>query len=247
MPPNDKPLTGIAAFEAAKAKIKGEVVENKEIVKKEIESAMVELESLHALSKVGMSHVDPADIRPASVLLVQKLSDMAELVDTEGSQPKVGQFFDTGMRQIHDNFDCYVVFAKKGFYVDRRKPEDGKKPMYTIVGVMKDSMQMFGMLLRSSASYSLNSLFSSAVTQNYPMFVFNIHVESKELKNDQGSWFIPVFRVREKETNGTILGELQNIAGRFDAKADSVDLAGAEDALTNGYSSEEPPIPSSPF
>lgn len=205
---------------ADKLKAEAEAEKTAEVAEKAL--ATVELKSLHSMAKVGMSHVDPADIRPPSVLLVQKLSDLNEMTDIEGKQPKVGQFFDTGNRKIMDSFDCFVVFAKKEMYTDRRKPEDGLKPRYIMVGAMKDSMKMFGMILRSSASYALNSLFTVANYQNYPMFVFNVHVEAKELKNDQGSWYIPVFRVGAIEEDSVFLTELVKIAKKFDAKADSV-------------------------
>jgi hypothetical protein len=197
------------------------------------QNALVELESLRSMAKIGMSHVDMGDIRPPQIVLVQKMSDIESLTDTEGKTPKFGQFFDTGKRKIMDSFDCYVVFAKKSTWMDRRKPEKGPQPMYTMIGVMKEDMSVFGMMLRSSAQYSLNNLFSSAVSQNYPMFVFNAHVEVKELSNDQGKWWIPVFRVGKIEQDAEILGNLIKLAKRFDSQAETISLD--EDAPKNAY------------
>ena len=216
--------TGKTAFKEAGEKLKSEVNGQKELAKKEENAALASLAELKGMSRIGMSHVDPGDIRPANVLLIQKLSDTAELTDFEGNKPNVGQFFDTGRRVIMDSFDCYVVFAKKGTYVDRRKPEEGNKPMYSMIGVMKEDMKMFGMILRSSASYSLSNLFSTAVSQEVPMFAFNIHVEQKELTNKDGSWFVPVFRVGQVESDREAIDNLFNVAKRFDSQADKVTL-----------------------
>ncbi len=195
------------------------------------QGALMTLESLRSMAGVGMSHVDKSDIRPPQILLVQKLSDLDQMVDLNGNRPTYGQFFDTGARQIiSDGFDCYVVFAKKGYYSDRRNPEKGQLEQYIMIGVMKETQRIFGMSLRSSARFGLNALFSTAIDQGYPMFAFNIHVETKELQNDNGKWMLPVFRVGELEKDPVMLGFLAGTARKFDSQADVIDVDQEEDA-----------------
>jgi len=236
-----KDTSGLDAARETAQRLEGE---SREAKLASTSQAVVALDELRKLKTIGMSYVDPADVRPPNILLVQKLSDLTELVDITDNTPKLGQFFDTGKRMIYDSFDCYFVFAKKGTYIDRRKPEEGNKPKYQVVGVMKSDMGMFGMLLRSSASYSLNNLFSVAVNQELPMFVFNCHVEQKELQNNDGKWFIPVVRIGQVETDPKIVSRLIEIAKRFDAQAASVNLeapsTGVEDAPDQDIDGEFP-------
>lgn len=216
--------SGTEAFQAAGAKLKADVAAKKAAEEEGKQTALVALESLRSMAGMGMSHVDKADIRPPQVLLVQKSSNLDEMVDITGAKPSFGQFFDTGARKIMDSFDCYVVFAKKGTWVSRRKPELGEQDQYSMIGVMKESRRVFGMLLRSSARFALNNLFSTAIDQRYPMFAFNVHVETKKLSNNEGEWVVPVFRVGQLEADGEMLSYLMNVAKQFDSQADKINL-----------------------
>lgn len=203
-----------------KAQVDAQAIETKEIQ----EVALVELNSLRKMANVGMSYVDKGDIRPSQILLVQKSSNLDEMVDLNGNKPSFGQMFDTGSREIMNTFDCYVVFAKKGTWLDKRHPERGNQDQYSMICTLKDGLSIRGMLLRGSARFALNNLFSTAIDQKYPMFVFNIHVETKKLSNNDGEWVVPVFRVGQLETNPAVLGGLMKIAKQFDSKAEEVTL-----------------------
>jgi len=233
--------TGYEKAKAMAEKLKAET-EAKEVAEQEQkEVALVALDSLKSMSRLGMSHIDMADVRPSQILIVQKSSDLEALTDIEGKTPELGKFFDTGKRISFSEFDCYVLFAKKSTWIDKRKPEKGEQPMYTMIGVNKTDLTpqgIFGMMLRSSARYSLNNLFSVAVTQGYPMFAFNVHVEIKELQNDQGKWWIPVFRPGQLETDNKVLGTLMMLAKRFDSNAEGVELD--EDQVLNAMEGEKP-------
>ncbi|MBP9819393.1 hypothetical protein KBC79_01505 [Candidatus Woesebacteria bacterium] len=219
---------GLAAFQETGNKLKQEVEAEKAIVEEQRTQVLASLESLRGLAGIGMSHVDKADIRPPQVLVVQKSSNLDEMVDINGKKPSFGQFFNTGSREIMDEFDCYVILAKKGFWTDRRKPEEGQKEMYTMIGVMQGSMRIFGMMLRRSSRYALNNLFSVAIDQKYPMFAFNVHVEVKKLSNADGEWVVPVFRIGQLEQDAEILGQLMDVAKQFDQQADKIDLTEVE-------------------
>jgi hypothetical protein len=174
---------------------------------------------LEANAKLGMSKVDPADIRPPQILLVQKSSDIGALADKQGHTPNVGQFFHTGRNEIMDTFGCYFLYAEKSRYHDRRKPEEPEKDQYKALGVMADDFSLFGMTFRSSALYTLSRLFSSAVSQKKPMYCFLCIMEAKMLTGEKGDWFIPVLRISGVEANAERLIFLEDLARSIDTRS----------------------------
>lgn len=171
---------------------------------------------LQTMAGMGMSGVDPADIRPPQIILTQKSSDFSLLVDKKGEVAKTGQFFHTGKREIYEEFDCYFLWANKSKYIDRRKEDQPELEQYQVVGVLKEDQSLFGMTLRSSAMNVLSSLFSAAVSQKMPMFVYNCHMETKTLSNDKGEWTIPVCRVGEVERDQGVIDDLYSLTKKFD-------------------------------
>ena len=129
-----------------------------------------------------MSKVDPLDIRPPTVLLVQALSDKTEMVNKNGKEAKDGQFFHTGKKKVWDTFDCYILFASKGTYIDRRKPDEGEKDKYSAIGILKEDIEetpplFFGMSFKVSSLFALSPLFQAVQSQHAPMFSFNVTFE----------------------------------------------------------------------
>jgi len=179
---------------------------------------------------MGMKGVDPADVRPPQIILVQKSSDLEALVDQQGKHPKIGQFFHTGLGKIMDRFDCFFLMAQKGTYVDRRKEGNPTLDQYTAIGLMADDMSVFGMHFRSSALYALSKLFTAVVGQQRPMFSIMVTMGVKELKGDKGTWLIPVIENWKPIEEGDVLIELEQVAQKFDKP---VEKAGTEE--------EEPP------
>jgi|SRR3990167_1860775 len=173
-------------------------------------------------SMTGMSKVDMADIRPPQILLIQKSSELADFVDTQGNQPKVGQFFHTGKMEILDSFECYFLFAAKGKYVNKIKPEEGEKDQYRTIGASADDLSTFGMVFRSSALFCLSGLFTASLSQKRPMFSIRVKIETKTLENEKGKWFVPVCRIQEPEQDFDKLKVLAEIAKRYDRKADVI-------------------------
>ena len=87
-------------------RIAGEVnkeVKSEEAQIKQGEQALAELpkDFLQNMSGVGMRNVDPMDIRPPMCLLVQKISNISEMVTAENVKPEPGQFFHTGKNEIY--------------------------------------------------------------------------------------------------------------------------------------------------
>lgn len=206
-----------------------------ETKKKEEKSLVIYDEKrLEANAKLGMSKVDPIDIRPPQILLVQKSSIIDTFVDKSGKHPRVGQFFHTGRNEILDSFGCFFLFAAKSKYIDRRKPEEGEKSQYKALGVMADDYSLFGMTFRSSALFTLSRLFSSAVSQKRPMFFFLCRLETKMLTGEKGDWFVPVLRIIGNEENPEKLIFLEEMARSFDQRAKEeipIDLDEVDEAL----------------
>jgi len=194
--------------------------ETKDKEKKEI--VLYNKEYLQSQQGVGMSRVDPKDIRPPEVRLIQKSSDFTSFVDSKGKVPITGQFFHNGRLEIFDTFECYLIFAAKSVYIDKRKPEEGEKEQYRAIGVMADDFSLFGMVFRSSALHTLSPLFTATVAGKRPMYSIKARFETKELQGEKGTWRIPVLRIVGFEEDPKKLKELEEMALRYDLNADKI-------------------------
>jgi hypothetical protein len=177
---------------------------------------------LKKVQNIGMSKVDPADIRPPSILLVQKSSDLSLFQDVTGNQPKIGQYFDTGKLEIMDSFEAYILLAAKSKYVDKIKPEEGEKDQYKAIGMRAEDLSLFQITFKSSSLYTLSGLFTTTVASKRPMFSIKVKFETKELKNEKGSWIIPVLRIIGSEEDIEKLKELERNATMLDLKAEEI-------------------------
>jgi len=194
--------------------------ETKEEKKKEL--VLYNKEYLQGQQGVGMSRVDPKDIRPPEVRLIQKSSDFNSFADSHGKVPITGQFFHNGRLEIFDSFECYLIFAAKSTYIDKRKPEEGEKEQYRVIGAMADDSTLFGMVFRSSSLYTLSPLFTATVAGKRPMYSIKVKFETKELQGEKGTWRIPVLRIIGFEEDSKKLRELEEMALRYDSQADKI-------------------------
>ena len=178
---------------------------------------------LQDVSALGMRGVDPLDIRPPQILLIQASSAAEDFKTPSGQNPKVGQFFHTGRNEIMDTFECFFLLASKGEYTDRNKNPPEQREQYRTIGCMTDDFKPFMMNFRSSAMYALSPLFTAAASNGRPMFSIRAKIETKELQNSQGKkWRIPVVRVVENEKDQTILNTLYNLALGYDKNTTEV-------------------------
>lgn len=177
-------------------------------------------ESLRNIAGMGMKKVDPKDIRPPQILLIQKTSDLSLMTDKGGKIPQIGQFYHTGKREVYDAFDCNILFAAKGTFVNKNR--DGELwDQYLALGSMLDKT-LFGMSFRSTALYALSSLFSAAKSQQVPMFAFKIKIETKLIKGEKGEWFVPVVRVGEIVSDPEHFDYLYSLAKDLDTQGEAV-------------------------
>ena len=179
-------------------------------------------EYLRQNKNVGMSKVDPIDIRPPEIRLIQKSSELADFKDKNGKQAKIGQFFHTGKMEIYDTFTAYILFAGKGMYTDKRKPEEGKKSQYKAIGALGDDFTIFGLTLRSSYLFALSPLFTATVSLNRPMYSIKVKWENKKLSNDKGEWYIPICRILGEEKDPVKLAVLSGLANDLDQKTSKI-------------------------
>ena len=210
------------AKKLAEEKRKEELAEDvKEVMGgEEIKDLVVTPEYLQKISGVGMSKVDPLDIRPPQVLLVQRSSTIEEMVDFSGKQAEVGQYFHTGKREIYEDFECYFIFAAKGEYVDKRKPDKPVLPKYSALGAMADDLSLFGMTFKATYLNALSSLWTASQSQHAPMFAFKVKMETKKLEGNKGAWYVPVCRVGEMVKDNDTFSTLYDLAVRFDRQAE---------------------------
>ena len=171
---------------------------------------------------VGMRGVDPMDIRPPQILLLQKPSDLTQFIDGKGRQAKVGQFFHTAKMEIYDSFECYFLFAAKSKYINKHKPQEGEKDQYKAIGVLASDFSLFGETFRSSALFTLSRLFSAVKAQKRPMYSFLVKIETKMLSGKKGDWFVPVLRILKEEADAGKLVLLEDQAKALDMRTEEL-------------------------
>ena len=198
------------------------------------EKALAELppDFLKNISGVGMKNVDPMDIKPPMCLLVQKISNISEMVTLDAKSPRPGQFFHTGKNEIYDYVECAVVYAAKSKYIDKNHPEKGLQDQYKALAVSLDDFKVFGLLFRSSAQYALSPLFSKAASSNRPMFSFQIRIDSKLLVNAKNQeYFVPVVKIDQLISDQKMLQDLYKIAKKFDRDVQTTNIEDEEEEI----------------
>jgi len=191
-------------------------------VKSEIKkSAMLDLKKL---ASVGMQKVDPLDVKPPRVILVQNIKDKSELKDKSGKECPEGQFFNDGNNEIFEKLDCYILYASKGTHVNKRHLDWGELPKYDAIGMKIDDGQLFAITFKNTGRNALSKLFTANKVQGYPMFSFKCSLETKLINGADKSgeplqWWIPVVRVGDIETDEKKLRKASEIAISLDARS----------------------------
>lgn len=169
---------------------------------------------------LGIKKVDPADIRPPQIILVQKTTDLALVEDTNGNQAEIGQFYHTGKRVIYTAFNCNFIYAAKTKFINRFHDNE-EWDQYQALGVLDDGT-LFGMTFRSTALYALSKLFQAVKGAALPMFLFNCKVESQLIKGEKGDWYVPAIRVGNMVEDEGRVDFLHSLAREFDVQGEKV-------------------------
>jgi len=186
---------------------------------------------------LGMKGIPREDIRPPALLLVNAMSNKAEMKDAEGKMPQEGQYYHTGLQKIYDAVDCHIIWANKVMKIDKRKPQDGKIPHYQVVGYISEVNAIFGMTLKRSSLYALSKLLTTCIAQQRAMFTFRVRLTAKLLTNKDGSWYVQAIDELADETNMGVLYNLQKEAEKYDTM--NVELGDDEE--------NTPPPPTDPI
>lgn len=201
---------------------------------------------LASMSGIGMENVDPIDIKPPQILLVQKSSNIGEMIDRNtGKTPLFGQFFHTGKQEILDFFDCYFIYAAKQEWIDRRKGGE-PVPQYAAVGMMIEpdkSLSLIGMKFRKTSYYALSSLFTQATSQKLPMFMFKCHVTSKLINGQKGDYHVVSVKTDGIEEDEITFRELYDMAAKFSEKSKVKPVKVVDDEDLHGGADGNAPSP----
>lgn len=160
--------------------------------------------------------IEKSDIKPPTIILIQKSSDTSKMTTAEGNVPKPGEYFHTGRLEVMKEFNCYFIFVAKSFYSDKRKPEEEPKPQFKAIGVMADDFSVFGMTFKGTYLYTLSSLFTAVTSQEKPMFLFKCRMETKQISGAKGDWYVPVLRMEGIEEDENKIKILEEIAKTYD-------------------------------
>lgn len=214
--------------------------ENKDVVEKE-ETGIIPFDDqmLQDFMGYGLKGIDMSEVPPAQLLLMQNSSTRDAFVDNDGNVPEVGQFFFNGNLTIFDEAEVYVISAKKSKYIDKRTGEE--KDERLVVGLIEEQI-LFGMRLRGSAINSLNTLITTTVSRKKPMCVFEIHLESKQLSNDKGTWYVPVFRVGKQIDDMRKINDHIQLASMFDERGVVLSQDGEDDEPFTNANGEKSPF-----
>lgn len=173
-------------------------------------------EHLKINQSIGMKGVDPKDIRPPTVILMNALSKVESFTDEDGNHPKAGEFFHNGTLRILNDFECYIIWAGKGTFVDKRKPENGEQEVYRAIGIMADDFSIFGMRFKVSSLYTLSPLFTAVTANKRGMYSIKCKIGSKFISGKKGDWFIPTLSVTGFENDPAKLEILEKNALNYD-------------------------------
>lgn len=184
-------------------------------VEEKADKALQTLDDMRKNLSMGMKQVDPNDIRPPRVILVQNIKDKTELKDNSGKECPDGSYFNSGTNEIFEKLDCYFIYAKKGVHVNKLHEDWGELPKYDAIAVNTKG-KMFAITFKNTSRNALSKVFTAVSSQRYPMFAFKCSLETKMISDDGKSWYISVVRVGEIEPDQGRLNRLMKMAQRFD-------------------------------
>lgn len=186
-------------------------------VKKE-EKALVTYDQVRMSKNValGTAGIDPADVMPVQVKLVQGSSDFSKLIDESGTQAKVGQYFFMGDKSIHETVKCYVLSLAKVNDPFNPRDDGSFEKMYRMIAVFDDLKTPFTMNFRRGAIYTIKSLISNVFSQKRGVYTFKIELSYEQRKGKEGNYLVPVVKIIKNEDVPEILNMLERGAQKYE-------------------------------
>ena len=159
----------------------------------------------------GLFDVEPDDILPAPVKLIQGTSDLTKFVSTDGTNAIPGQFYFYSKKLLMDDFVCYFITIFK--QPDRFS--NNNDLTYVGVGVLDDLKTIFQMDFRKAAIPSIKHVISLSFFNQMPIYGIKVKVSSEQRKGKKGSYYIPKITFVKVESDLNKLDELCSLSKKY--------------------------------
>lgn len=218
--------------------------------KKETALATYDQKRMRKNFSLGTTGIDPTDVMPSMVKLVQGTTDLDRVRDNEGNQAKVGQLFYYGDKSIHDTVDGYVLNLAKVNDPYNNRDDGQPEKMYRVIGLFSDLMTPFVMYFRRGAINTVKNLLGNVFANLRGVYTFRIQIKTEQKKGEKGNYMTPVISIVDKENDASILMLLEKEARKYEYLSK---MAGGEDLLDlkpsdpAAATSDEPVDPSKPL
>jgi len=197
---------------------------------KETAIATYDQERMKKNASLGTSGIDPADVMPSEVKLVQGSTDFSRVVDEEGTQAKVGQFFFRGDKSIHESVKGYALSLAKVNDTFNQREDGSFDKMYRMIGVFEDLKTPFTLNFRRGAITTVKTLLSNVFSQKRGIYTFKIEITTEQRSavkdGKQVNYLLPVITIIEKISDPKMLNLLERGVFKYEYL---VKLTGAED------------------
>jgi len=177
---------------------------------------------------LGSTGIDPTDIMPSMVKLVQGTTDLDRVKDNEGVSAQVGQFFFYGDKSILDAIDGYILNLAKVDDPYNKKNDGTPEKMYRVIGIFSDLLTPFVMYFRRGAINTVKNLLGNVFANLRGVYTFKIQIKTEQRKGEKGNYMTPVIGIVDKENEPTTLEILEKEARKYEYLSK---LAGGEDFI----------------
>ena len=188
---------------------------NKTTNKKDTAITTYDKERFKKNVSLGISGIDPADVMPPMIKLVQGSTDFSRVVDIEGETAKPGEFFFMDDKTIHSSVIGYVLNLSK--VNDPYNPRDDGtyEKMYRLVGVLENLKTTFTLNFRRGAINTVKNFLGNVFSSYRGAYTFKIEITSEQKKGEKGNYLLPVISIKEKLSDPKILSLLETGAKKY--------------------------------
>lgn len=171
-------------------------------------------------ASLGTSGIDPADVMPSEVALVQGSSNFARVVAEDGTQAKVGQFFFRGDKSIHETVVGYALSLSKVNDTFNQNEDGSYQKMYRMIGVFEDLKTPFTMNFRRAAIATIKAFLSNVFSQKRGIYTFKIEISYEQrqavIDGKQVNYLVPIVTIKEKLADAKLLAMLEGGVLKYD-------------------------------
>lgn len=165
---------------------------------------------------LGISNIDPEDITPSKIKLVQGTSDTDKLISSTGERAKIGQFFYFGTRQILDSVDGYIINLSKIDDPFNKRADGTSEKMYQAIGVFEDLATSWLFEFRRGAIATVKNFLTQVFVELRGIYTYKIRITSETKKGEKGNYLVPVINIIKKEDDSNKLARLESEAKKYE-------------------------------